>query len=318
MTLKLTALGTAASLAAFLSVGSVNAADLAAPKTMPVEAKAPDPLIGFSFGSRYQTDYNFRGVSQSNRQGSYQSFFEAQYFGGFAYTGLATYQTRLPTQPDMEFDLAAGIRPTFDKFALDLGVLYYFYPNEKRLLGPGGAFLTTANTDFMEYAAKGTWTATDSLTLGLNVFFSPNFLGQHANGTYTSGTAAYTLPANWFSFLPEAYSGGFSISSELGYYFLTAAKTSATGQVAFNLPSYLYGNVGLSYTYKNIVLDVRYHNTNLSKTDCFNFTGDYRGFNNGGTSKWCGDAVIGSITFQTSTAAPGIYAEPGGLLNLFR
>jgi len=30
------------------------------------------------------------------------------------------------------------------------------------------------------------------------------------------------------------------------------------------------------------------------------------------------DAVIGSITFQTSTAAPGIYAEPGGFLNLFR
>jgi hypothetical protein len=52
MTLKLTSLGTAASLAAFLSVGSVNAADLAAPKVMPVEAKVADPLIGFSFGSR--------------------------------------------------------------------------------------------------------------------------------------------------------------------------------------------------------------------------------------------------------------------------
>ncbi|WP_245259344.1 TorF family putative porin [Methylobacterium sp. 77] len=323
MTLKLTALGTAASLAAFLSVGTVNAADMPAPKVMPVEAKAPDPLIGFSFGSRYQTDYNFRGVSQSNRDGSYQSFFEAQYFGGFAYTGFATYQTRLPTKPDMEFDLTAGIRPTYDKFALDLGVIYYFYPNEQRLFGPNGfgrfnVPLTTANTDFLEYAAKGTWTATDSLTLGLNVFYSPNYLGQHANGTYTSGTAAYTLPATWFSFLPEAYSGGFSISSELGYYFLGAAKTSATLQTAFNLPSYLYGNVGLSYTYKNIVLDVRYHNTDLSKQECFALTGDFRGFVNGGTSRWCGDAVIGSITFQTSTAAPGIYAEPGGLMNLFR
>ncbi|GJE16898.1 TorF family putative porin [Methylobacterium marchantiae] len=323
MTLKLTALGTAASLAAFLSVGGVNAADMPAPKVMPVEAKAPDPLIGFSFGSRYQTDYNFRGVSQSNRDGSYQSFFEAQYFGGFAYTGFATYQTRLPTKPDMEFDLTAGIRPTYDKFALDLGVIYYFYPNEQRLFGPNGfgrfnVPLTTANTDFLEYAAKGTWTATDSLTLGLNVFFSPNYLGQHANGTYTSGTAAYTLPATWFSFLPESYAGGFSISSELGYYFLTAAKTSATLQTAFNLPSYLYGNVGLSYTYKNIVLDVRYHNTDLSKQECFALTGDFRGFVNGGTSRWCGDAVIGSITFQTSTAAPGIYAEPGGLMNLFR
>ena len=53
-----------------MACSSAIAADYAAPKVMPVEAKAPDPLIGFSFGSRYQTDYSFRGVSQSNLQGS--------------------------------------------------------------------------------------------------------------------------------------------------------------------------------------------------------------------------------------------------------
>ncbi|WP_204273982.1 hypothetical protein, partial [Stenotrophomonas maltophilia] len=70
-----------------------------------------------SFFTRYATDYNFRGVSQSNLQGSYQTFFEAQFFNNFAYAGLATLQTRLPTQPDFEFDLMAGIRPTWDKFS---------------------------------------------------------------------------------------------------------------------------------------------------------------------------------------------------------
>ena len=304
------------------------AADLAVPKVMPVEAKAPDPLIGFSFGSRYQTDYNFRGVSQSNLQGSYQTFFEAQFFNNFAYAGFATYQTRLPTRPDMEFDLVAGIRPTFDKFAFDLGILYYFYPNETRLFNADGITpFTTANTDYYEAAGKVLYTATDALTLGANVFFSPNFLGTHANSTYASGTAAYTLPATLFPFLPETYAGGFSLSSELGYFFLGSAKSSATGAFgsaapgrfpSFNLPSYLYGNVGLSYTYKNIVLDVRFHDTTLTKRECAAFTGDFRQLTNGGTSKWCGEAVIGSITFQTSTAAPGIYAEPGGLSNLFR
>ena len=303
------------------------AADLAAPKVMPVEAKAPDPLIGFSFGTRYQSDYNVRGVSQSNRQGSYQTFFEAQFLNNFAYAGFATYQTRLPTRPDMEFDLVAGIRPTFGKFTFDLGILYYFYPNEQRVFFADGVTpLTQANTDYYEAAGKMVYAATDALTLGLNAFYSPSFLGTHAESTYVSGTAAYLLPATLFPWLPEAYAGGFSLSSEVGYFFLGAAKSSAYTAFnpainnfgAFDLPSYLYGNVGLSYTYKNIVLDVRYHDTDLNPTQCAVITGDFRQLTNGGISKWCGSAVIGSITFQTSTAAPGIYAEPGGLMNLFR
>ncbi|GBU19436.1 MULTISPECIES: TorF family putative porin [Methylobacterium] len=313
-----------------LACAPAEAADMPAPKEMPAEAKAPDPLIGFSFFTRYATDYNFRGVSQSNLQGSYQTFFEAQFFNNFAYAGLATLQTRLPTQPDFEFDLMAGIRPTWDKFSFDLGILYYFYPNETRRFGfdaIGTPFpITQANSDFYEGAGKVLYQATDALVLGANVFHSPNFFGTHAVSTYASGTMAYTLPASWFSFLPEAYAGGFAISSELGYFTLGAAKTSATGPFnpatgrfpVVNLASYLYGNVGLSYTYKNLVLDVRYHDTSLKPTECFNFTGDYRGFLNGGTSRWCGSAVIGTITWQASTATPGVYAEPGGLLNLFK
>jgi hypothetical protein len=325
----------AAAAVLLLSLGSIraDAADLAVPKTMPVEAKAPDPLIGFAFGARYQTDYNFRGISQSNLQGSYQTFFEAQYFDNLAYTGFATYQTRLPTRGDMEFDLVAGIRPTFGKFAFDLGILYYFYPREQRIFIPGSAPVgpfpatpfTTANTDYYEAAGKVLYTATDELTLGANVFHSPNFLGTHAISTYVSGTAAYLLPATLFPFLPTPYAGGFSLSSEVGYFFLGAAKSSATGINpvtgrfnSFDLPSYLYGNVGLSYTYKNVILDVRYHNTDLNKVQCAAVTGDFRQLGNGGVSKWCGDTVIGSITFQASTAAPGIFAEPGGLPNLFR
>ena len=112
-----------------------------------------------------------------------------------------------------------------------------------------------------------------------------------------------------------AIQGGAQLRGEIP---VSAAKTSATGPFnpatgrfpVVNLASYLYGNVGLSYTYKNLVLDVRYHDTSLKPTECFNFTGDYRGFLNGGTSRWCGSAVIGTIIWQASTATPGVYAEP--------
>ena len=39
-----------------------------------------------------------------------------------------------------------------------------------------------------------------------------------------------------------------------------------------NLPDYNYWNVGVSYTYKNLTADLRYHDTDLSKTECFCFT----------------------------------------------
>ncbi|GJD50406.1 hypothetical protein OPKNFCMD_3145 [Methylobacterium crusticola] len=319
--------GAAAALAAFLSLGQVQAADLPAPpKELPPEAKAPDPLIGFAFYTQYATDYNFRGVSQSNLQGSYQTFFETQFFNNFAYAGFYTWQTRLPTKPDFEFDLVAGIRPTFDKLSFDLGVIYYYYPNEQRLFSSPTTFLTTANTDFIEFAGKALYQATPELAIGANVFYAPNYLGQHTEGTYTSGTLAYTLPATLFPFLPEAYAGGFAISGEGGHYFLGASKTSVNGFIggsekfaSFNLPSYNYGNVGISWTYKNLLVDFRFHTTDLTPSKCFNLTGDYRGFNQTpGTSRWCGDAFIGSIRWQASTASPGVYAEPGGILNLFK
>ncbi|GJE04832.1 MULTISPECIES: TorF family putative porin [Methylobacterium] len=319
MTSKLSLWGVAASLATIVLTGQVQAADMPAPKVMPAEAKAPDPLIGFAFYSAYATDYNFRGVSQSNLQGSYQTFFEAQFFNNFAYAGFYQWQTRLPTRPDFEFDLVAGIRPTFDKLSLDLGVIYYYYPNEQRLFINGGpGFLTTANTDFIEYAAKALYQFTPEFAMGANVFHAPNYLGQHTNATYASGTIAYTLPATWFGFLPDWASGGFSVSGEGGHYFIGAAKTSATNFIAFDLPSYNYGNVGLTWAYKNLSLDVRFHTTDLTARQCFALTGDFRGNINGGTSRWCGDAFIGTIKWQTSTAAPGVYAEPGGILNLFR
>ncbi|WP_236960389.1 TorF family putative porin [Methylobacterium durans] len=287
-----------------------------APKVMPEEAKAPDPLIGFAFYSQLASDYNFRGVSQSDRRYSFQSFFEAQFFNNLAYAGFYTWQTRLPTRPDFEFDLVAGVRPVFDKLSFDLGVVYYYYPNEKQLFLNGAPF-TTANSDFIEYAGKALYQITPELTVGANVFHAPSFFGQHAVATYVSGTLAYTLPATWFSFLPEAYAGGFSLSGEGGHYFIGAAKTSATGFIPVDLPSYNYGNVGISWTYKNLLVDLRYHMTDLTKAQCFTFTGDPGGIATG-RSNWCSDTIIGSIRWQASTSTPGVYAEPGGFLNIFK
>ncbi|SEP24122.1 conserved hypothetical protein [Methylobacterium sp. ap11] len=309
--------------------GAAIAADPPAPPAEVPAAAGPKPVIDFSLGARYQTDYNFRGVSQSDRRGSVQTFFEAQYFDNLLYTGMATYQTRLPTRPDMEFDLIAGIRPKFDKFTFDLAIYYYNYPNERRafLVDTTGTpfYATTANSDFYEGGGKVSYAYNDNLVLGAALFHSPNFFGTHAISTYAAGNVAYTLSPDMFPTLPASLVGGLTISGEVGHFALTSAKNSTTGFNAdigrfnsFNLPSYWYGNVGVSYAYKNLLLDLRYHTAGLDKRECFALTGDLQGFSNGGTSRWCGNAVIGSITWQLSTATPGIYSEPAGILGFFR
>ena len=277
-----------------------------------------ETVIGLAWYTQLASDYNFRGISQSNRQVSVQNFVEVQYLKNLIYTGIYTWQVRLPTRPAFEMDLVAGIRPTFGPLSFDLGVLYYHYPGERRLFASDGITpLTTANTDFVEYGGRANWQVNDALSLGASFYHAPSILGQHAIGSYASGSFVYALPETLFSYLPEAYAGGFSLSGEAGYYILGAAKTSATGFAAYDLPSYAYGNIGVSWTFGDLVLDARYHTTDVSARTCFHLTGDFRGFTNGGTSRWCGDAVIGTIRWQGSTASPAIFAAPEGLRSVF-
>ena len=289
-----------------LSAAPGIAADLA-PKVMPAEAAVPaeTTVADFIFGGRFQSDYNFRGVSQSNRQPSGQSYFELQLFDNFLYGGFATYKTDLPTRPIMEFDVTGGIRPKFGPLAFDLGFIYYHYPDERQLLDPlnGFAPLSLRDTDFVELAAKAAYTYNEQLTLGVNVFHAPSLLNTGAPGTYVSGTAKYTLPEDTFG-IP----GTFALSAEFGHYFL-GRTGAALGNI--QLPEYNYGNVGVSYTYGIATLDVRFHDTDLTKRDCFTFTGDPRGFSRGsGTSNWCGDAIIATLSVDlVGSKLNGIFAS---------
>jgi hypothetical protein len=133
------------------------------------------------------------------------------------------------------------------------------------------------------------------------VFHAQNWLGTRAPGTYGSLTAKYAIPETLLGF------SGLAVSGELGHYWL--GTTSATlGSVA--LPDYTHWNAGVSYTWKMLTFDLRYHDTDLSKRDCFALTSDPRGiFNGTGRSHWCGSAIVGtvSVDLQASTL-PGIFA----------
>ncbi|MCC2097528.1 MAG: TorF family putative porin [Hyphomicrobiales bacterium] len=269
-----TAIVFAGALSTTMMVSLARAADL--PSSEP--APAPPPIMstspwGLSFGTVFTTDYNFRGISQSARKPAIQGSAELTYTVNpnfQLYANVFGSSLKLPSQASMELDGSFGIRPSFAGVSFDFGATFYGYPGE----------LPGVKSEFWEFYGKASYKFFDRLTLGANVFYAPNWLNLGAHGTYYSGTAAIDLPA------------GFAVSGELGHYVLGRTR----GPAGVNLPDYTYWNAGISYTYKVATLDLRYHDTNLSKGNCQTLVGQP-----GVTqSKWCGQAFIASLKFNYS------------------
>lgn len=279
---------------ALLSGSSAFAADIAGDKKKPVPAPAPAaPAWDMTFGARIVSDYNFRGISQTDRKPGVQGYAELSY--QWLYAGVAANSVDLLTKPSMEVDFTYGIRPKFGPFTFDLGMIHYYYPRETRYIDTAGVIWSPRNTDFYEIAGKALYNYDDKIFVGANVFHSPNWLGTGATGTYYSGTLKVVPP------LPVE---GFAISGELGRYAL--GKTSAY-LGGLNLKDYTYWNAGMSYTYKAATLDLRYHDTDLSKANCFLNTSDPRGITSGsGRSKWCGAAFIATLSVDFSLSGLGL------------
>src|SRR6266702_2663956 len=109
---------------------SALAADMAT--KAPPAPPAPPPSPGdIAITAALMTDYNFRGITQSAHQPSGQAGFELRYTVSPMwqyYAGISGESIDFPNRAAAEIDFYGGVRPTFDKLALDFGVWYYWYP----------------------------------------------------------------------------------------------------------------------------------------------------------------------------------------------
>jgi uncharacterized protein (TIGR02001 family) len=277
-----------------LGAAGAGAADLAGDKKpAPAAPAAAAPAWDMTFGARIVSDYNFRGISQSDRKPGVQGYAELTY--QWLYAGVAGYSVDLVTKPAAEIDFTYGIRPKFGPLTFDIGMIHYYYPREKQYVDSFGTIWSPKNTDFYEVAGKVLYSWEDKVFVGANLFHSPNWLGTGARGTYYSGTLKVMPP------LPIE---GLAISGELGRYAL--GRTSAY-LGSLDLKDYTYWNAGVSYTYKAATLDLRYHDTDLSKANCFLNSSDPRGISSGsGRSKWCGAAFIATLSVDLSLSGLGL------------
>jgi len=298
-----------------LSATSAFAAD------MPLKAK-PLPVVespwDWAFGGALLSDYNFRGISQSNKGPSATVYSETRYNVNKdfqLYVGQQYWAVTLPTNPTCECDIYAGIRPTFGPLALDLGGIYYWYPREKQhnsfvATAPFPTYfngnLTLRETDYAEGYIKGTWEVIkDKFWLGFNEYYSPSWLNTGAYGNFASGTIKFAGPSFKLGIMGMDEIGWY-ISGEGGYYsFGTTTAHPAQGIVATKLPDYTFWNAGLAFTWKVATLDLRGYGTNLSKANCNVLTGDQNASLVGGVgqSKWCGTTFITALKFDLTAMA---------------
>ncbi len=296
-----------------IAAGLLGMATSAMAADMPVKAPKKAAEVSpwdIAFGGALMSDYNFRGISQSDRGPSTTTYIETRYNVNSAlqlYAGSQYWAVDLPTHASCECDFYAGFRPTVGPLAFDFGFIYYYYPKERQVFDngvavtftPSGAALTPANTDYYEVYGKVTWdTIKDKLALGANFYYSPDWLGTGAYGFYASGTAKVTMPSFNLATIMGMKEIGWSISGEVGHYSI-GTTDALLGTV--NLPDYWTWNVGATFTQGVFSVDFRYYDTDTTKQECFALTSDLRGGSNGtspGQSHWCSPTFIVATKFD--------------------
>jgi uncharacterized protein (TIGR02001 family) len=274
------------SLAALMvSAAPAFAADMPV-KAMKAPVAAPSPW-DVAFGVAFTTDYVLRGVSQTNKTATVQGYFEVDYtvndwlkfYAGVWGSGLAAYNA------NAEIDPNAGARLTFGNFGLDIGAIYYYYPD-----GPSAAVAFGGGYDgWVDGYIKPSYKFNDWLSIGGVFDYGNNFnngLGivGSKNQYFAAGNATVTLP-QW---MPWGITT--SINGEYGH-----QDFSCTTVFGSPCTSYNWWDVGLIFNYKAATLDLRYWDTDKHGT--FISPASY------GSKDLGGSKFVATLKFDTTWSA---------------
>lgn len=281
---------------------------------------ADPPKWDFGAGAGIVSDYLFRGVTQSNHRPSFNAYFEPRYNitpNLQLYAGIGYETIRFANDANSEVDFYGGIRPTIGKWALDLGVWYYYYPHghcyNTATFGCTGTLVNgnviKSNVSFWEIYFKPTYNFSDSFSVGATFFYSPNFLNSGADGEYLSIVAKYLFPAmkNGIQFYVSGEFGRQWLGTSDSFYGVTGFPNG------IDYADYNTWNLGLGWTYKMFTVDLRYTDTDLSKANCNAFTSDHTASGIDSSpinpspapgSNWCGARFTAKLSIDiTSTTS---------------
>ncbi len=186
------------------------------------------PDIDLAFNVGVTSDYVFRGFSQTNEDPAIFGGVDAT-IGSF-YAGAWASNVDFGDDTEAEVDVYGGYRTEAAGYALDVGVVGYFYVN-----APGGA-----DYDYVEVKAAAS-RAIGPYTVGAAAYISPDFFGVDEEAAYLEVNGAY------------AADNGITLSAALGYQALDVNADYTTWNVGIGLP--LISGLGL---------DIRYHDADVT------------------------------------------------------
>jgi len=207
----------------------------------PAFAQDETPAITVSGGATLVSDYRFRGISQTDKDFAVQGTFTVSHKSGFYATVWgSSIDDYIAAGSDQEIDLIAGFKKTFSGTTVDVGVLYYYYPGSSKIV-PG------TNSDFVEPY------------IGISHTLGP--VTGKVSAAYAPKSKALSVGAGKEDNLYLAFdlSGGvpntpLSLSAHVGHSYGPSYLTIGKG--------YTDWNVGVTYTWKNLILGVSYVDTN--------------------------------------------------------
>ena len=238
----------------------------------------------------FASDYIYRGTTLSDRKPAVGAAIEAAW--GWAYGGVSMASVKLPTQPAVEITTRGGVRQTIGDVGIDLGMTYFYYPGEV----PSDV---TNGIDYWEAAIRADRRISEAFRAAAGYAYSPNVSRTGAWSQYAAAGLGYDVPQR---LLPQNFE--VSITGGAGYSWF-GNQTEALG--GFPLPAYVNWQAGVTFTHKIFNLDFRYYDTNLSKENCYLFTGDPNALPGGSvdpvknpdglTSRWCNATVVAKFWF---------------------
>jgi uncharacterized protein (TIGR02001 family) len=206
-------------------------------------ASAEERQFGYALTITGSSDYLFRGISFTNNSPTANVYQEVSYGILYAAAWTSTLNNG-PQYTPWEQDIYVGIRPVTGPVSWDLQALYYMY----------GPTRFTSDTDYFEFKIGATTKLRDGLTVGANVFLTPDQGAAATSNMSYEGTVAYDLPK--FGVFAPQFTGlvGWSDSGTNSVY--------PTGYW-LGQESYTYWNAGVKVNVDKYFMDFRYSDTTI-------------------------------------------------------
>jgi uncharacterized protein (TIGR02001 family) len=226
-------------------------------------AAAPAPDWSLAGSLAVQSDYRFRGLTQSDRNPVPQGALNLTGPDGW-YVGTWVSQINwqlggINENPSIEWDVYGGKHIDLGGTDLNVEAYGYTYPDANVLGGPAATYF------------EGIFTLTHAfgpLSLDLVYAISPEFSLGGGMGNYVEGQAIFTL-TDWLT-----------VSANVGHQWVDLAPSD-----------YTHADIGATATWKQFVLDARYVTTDLNAVNC----GFYMG-----TRHACSGGPMVTLTYNFS------------------